>query len=210
MKVLVVEDSEWARCLYEQVLPRWGHEVARMEATPRGACAYLLEEKPDAVVLDLNLEGGHGFEALDWMGVRRPPVVIHSGNDCLYALYEAGRRGVESYIARDQDRGMLSLRRALELATRRRGIFICEPHRLDLMQLLTWKQMDALACLAVDMPLAVACDRMDGISPVTYRKHLVAAREKLGLEDLDALRRWARLAGLRFRLNGSVLMGWRT
>ncbi len=209
VKVLVVDDSEWARCLYEAVLPRWGYEVARMEASPRGACAYLLEAKPDVVILDLNLAGGHGFEALDWMGLRRPPVVIHSGNDCLYALYEAGRRGVESYIARDQDKGMRSLRRALELAPRGQGIYICEPHRLEQLQLLTWKQMDALACLAVDMSVAVACDRMDGISPVTYRKHLMAAREKLGLADVAALRLWARSAGLRFRLTGAVLMGWR-
>lgn len=205
MKVLVVEDSEWARALYSELLPRWGHDAAKMAATPRDAVQYLLNDKPDVVILDLNLEDGHGFEALDWMGVRRPPVIIHSGNDCLYALYEAGNRGVESYIARDQDKGMASLKRALELAASGRGVFICEPHRLEELSRLTWKQMDVLACLAVDMPAKVARDRMGGISAATYRKHLAAARQNLGFAGVDELRAWARAAGMRFRLRGSSL-----
>jgi CheY-like chemotaxis protein len=61
-RVLVVDDDEALRSVYSRVLTKEGYTV-RMAASAEDALAYVKEERPDAILLDLRMPliNGVGF-----------------------------------------------------------------------------------------------------------------------------------------------------
>jgi two-component system, chemotaxis family, chemotaxis protein CheY len=62
-RVLVVDDSKLARRNLRQILEPLGYEVVEAEDGMRALERYFLE-KPDIVLLDLLMQGMHGFDVL--------------------------------------------------------------------------------------------------------------------------------------------------
>jgi DNA-binding NarL/FixJ family response regulator len=63
-KVFLAEDSEFLRARIHALMVAAGHEVVGQAATPEACISGILSLKPDAVVLDVELEGGTGLEVL--------------------------------------------------------------------------------------------------------------------------------------------------
>jgi DNA-binding response OmpR family regulator len=86
-KLLVVDDEENIRLLYEKELSAEGHQVF-LAATVEQAQKMFEQQKPELVVLDLKLtaEDG-GLETLRWMREtdRKIPIVINTA----YPAYKA-------------------------------------------------------------------------------------------------------------------------
>jgi DNA-binding response OmpR family regulator len=78
-KVLVVEDEALVAMLVEDALLDAGFEVLGPAATVEEAMSLLDRERPDAVVLDLNLAGETSTPVADLLAARGIPYVIATG-----------------------------------------------------------------------------------------------------------------------------------
>lgn len=78
-KIMVVEDEALVAMLVEDALLDAGFEVLGPAATVEEAMALLAQERPDAVVLDLNLAGETSTPVADELAARGIPYVIATG-----------------------------------------------------------------------------------------------------------------------------------
>jgi DNA-binding response OmpR family regulator len=78
-KVLVVEDEALVAMLVEDALVDAGFDVLGPAATVDEAMSVLARERPDAVVLDLNLAGETSTPVADALAERGIPYVIATG-----------------------------------------------------------------------------------------------------------------------------------
>jgi DNA-binding response OmpR family regulator len=78
-KVMVVEDEALVAMLVEDALIDAGFGVMGPAATVEEAMALLSRERPDAVVLDLNLAGETSTPVADELMARGIPYVIATG-----------------------------------------------------------------------------------------------------------------------------------
>ena len=77
-KVLIVDDSAYARRVHRVILERAGHEVTEV-ATGTGAIELCMLEQPDVVVLDLSMEDIGGIQVLQTLralNVSAPVIVV--------------------------------------------------------------------------------------------------------------------------------------
>ena len=78
-RVLVVEDEALVAMLVEDALLDAGFSVIGPAATVEEAMNFLAAERPDAVVLDLNLAGETSTPVADALASRGIPYVIATG-----------------------------------------------------------------------------------------------------------------------------------
>ena len=80
-KILIVDDSAYARRIHRKILESGGHTVVEA-ASGLGALEAFGLEKPDAVLLDLSMEDLGGVEVLAQMRAMQPdtPVLVVSAD----------------------------------------------------------------------------------------------------------------------------------
>lgn len=78
-RVLVIEDEALVAMLVEDALLDAGFQVLGPAATVEEAFRFLEGERPDAVVLDLNLAGETSTPVADLLAARGIPYVIATG-----------------------------------------------------------------------------------------------------------------------------------
>ncbi len=104
--VLVVEDNADNRALVVKVLSRRGYRVAEA-VSGEEALAVARRERPDLVLMDLNLEGMSGFEAARRMkadpGLRHVPVVAITAYAMVGDRERALEAGCDGYIPKPID-----------------------------------------------------------------------------------------------------------
>jgi len=78
-KILVVDDEESIHLLYREELEEEGYEVISAMTGEEGLKLFQ-EEKPDLVILDINMPGMDGIEVLRQMKQMQPdvPVILSS------------------------------------------------------------------------------------------------------------------------------------
>ena len=84
MKILVVDDSPFARMQMKLILEENGHSVVGEAADASSACAKYKELAPDVMTLDMVMPGGGGLEVLKALQGARPAprvIIISSLND---------------------------------------------------------------------------------------------------------------------------------
>ncbi len=101
-KILVVEDEESQRILYEEELTEMGYDV-RLAATGEEALQMARKERPDLVILDIMMPGMSGLETLRELlnDDPRVPVIIHTA----YSHYKDDFMSwaAEEYIVKSSD-----------------------------------------------------------------------------------------------------------
>jgi two-component system repressor protein LuxO len=117
LPILLVEDTLPVAQLYEEYLRAAGYEVVT-HATGLGAIAWLKENAPSAIVLDLHLPDINGLEVLAQTQTLYPalPVIVATVNNSVDVAVEAMRRGAYDYIVKpfSASRLTVTLRNALE------------------------------------------------------------------------------------------------
>lgn len=102
MKILVVDDHPLVREAVAGILRELSPPLALLEASDCASALALARQHPDInlVLLDLNLPGVRGFEALDRLRQAHPtlPVVILSMHHDRESIREALRHGANGYI----------------------------------------------------------------------------------------------------------------
>jgi DNA-binding NtrC family response regulator len=108
LEVLVVDDDAAIRDSLRRVLEHAGHVVSEAESGDRAL--EMLEEKPvDAVLLDINMPGIDGLDALERIREMAPDtgVIVVSGEATIANAIKAGQRGAYDFIVKPPDRAVL-------------------------------------------------------------------------------------------------------
>jgi CheY-like chemotaxis protein len=84
MKILVVDDSPFARLQMRQILEENGHSVVGEAQDAPSACAKYKELSPEVMTLDMVMPGGGGLEVLIALQGTKPAprvIIVSSLND---------------------------------------------------------------------------------------------------------------------------------
>ena len=100
---LLVDDNERTLEALSQLVRSEGFSVS-MAPTVEGARFELSKQKPDVVLVDLNLPDGSGMSLLDAIdGIAAPAVLLITGHASVDTAIEALRRGVTDYLTKPVD-----------------------------------------------------------------------------------------------------------
>lgn len=117
MRILIADDEKNIRMTLAQILALEGFETAVAE-NGLSAQRMLLEDRFDALVVDLRMPGMDGLELLSWItdkGPQVPSIMISAHGDVKDAV-EAMKRGAADYVTKpfDPDDVVIRLKRAIE------------------------------------------------------------------------------------------------
>jgi CheY-like chemotaxis protein len=108
-RILVVDDEAEVRGVLAEFLEALGHEVSEAD---NGAAALSLvaDSRPDAVCLDLWMNGMPGLEVLDRLTRAHPelPVVIVTADPLTDTMQDARARGAFDYVRKPFDLSQLA------------------------------------------------------------------------------------------------------
>lgn len=79
MKILIVEDESLIAMMLGDMVEHAGHEVAGVVASVEGALAAIEQARPDAALVDLNLNGTRSYPVLARLREAGVPFAIASG-----------------------------------------------------------------------------------------------------------------------------------
>jgi DNA-binding NarL/FixJ family response regulator len=100
-RIVIVEDDEDVRGLVELMLEVDDRfEVIGLAADGHAGVAMVTERTPDAVILDLELPGLSGLDAIGLMGLRSPNtrILVFSAFPDPVTLIDVLRMGADSYL----------------------------------------------------------------------------------------------------------------
>jgi DNA-binding NtrC family response regulator len=128
--LLLIDDDAEILGVLGRFFERKGWDVLRA-AEPRGAAAIYERERPDLVLLDVNLPGMTGLQLLDLLRARDPDatVLMLTGMTDIATAVEAMRLGAENFLTKPVELAHLeaAVERALEkVELRRRYRFLAE------------------------------------------------------------------------------------
>ena len=196
MRVSLIEDHSIVRSGLRLLLESGGHEV--LAEYERAEEALADSARPDVYLLDLNLPGMGGLEALPALSERARVLVLSMHEEPLY-VSEAFKRGARGYVSkRAVDVTLLDALAALarnerylpaELAAELAG-YVAEPGP----EILSQRERAVISGIAAGKNLKQIAAEL-GISHKTASTYKQRALAKLGIASRD-LPRWAREHGL--------------
>jgi DNA-binding NtrC family response regulator len=105
--ILVVEDEPALREILSDMLERFDYD-ARLAGTAADAYAFAAAERPNAILLDINLPDATGTQTLDELRILRPdvPIIMVTANADEGLARETLTRGAFDYVLKpfDMDR----------------------------------------------------------------------------------------------------------
>lgn len=121
-KILVVDDDPTHLVYTQEILQADGHDVV-VHRTGFGVSVKFWKEKPDLVLLDVNMPGLSGenvcFLLERWLEERKTPVLLYSSNDEESLRRMAQKLGTAGYVMKgDPLQLRSSVRRALDARSR--------------------------------------------------------------------------------------------
>jgi DNA-binding NarL/FixJ family response regulator len=95
MKILIVDDHPVVRDGLKSAIQAHGYEVIAVAASINEARAFMAQTNPDAIIVDINLPDGSGFDLVTWSKKVCPSTVIivltlNDGADYVSAAKNAG------------------------------------------------------------------------------------------------------------------------
>lgn len=102
--VLLVEDDRFVLHALSQGLARWGYRVLTAESADDAELLLIGEERPDIVVLDINMPGKNGLDlALRLQMLDQIPFIFLTANGDHEYIEKANQYGALSYLLKPID-----------------------------------------------------------------------------------------------------------
>jgi len=105
--ILVVEDQVPLLHVIAEMVERFGYD-ARLAGTAADAYTFAKAERPDTILLDMNLPDANGTQTLDQLHRLRPdvPIIMVTANPDVVLARETLQRGAFDYVMKpfDMDR----------------------------------------------------------------------------------------------------------
>ena len=209
LRIVVVDDHE----LFRRGVRALVSTITDMEVVaeaPDGvtACAVVQEHAPDLVLMDLQMPGGSGLEAIRTIIARRPEanilvVTMYEDDESVFAAMRAGARG---YVLKDMDGDDFA--RALQvvgngeaifsraIASRMMAFFAQPSPTPRLFPQLTESEHAVLTLMARGLNNATIAHDLN-LTPKTVRNYISNIFRKLSVADRSQAIVRAREAGLQ-------------
>ncbi len=102
--ILVVEDHAPLLRVIAEMLERFGYD-ARLAGTAADAYTFAKAERPDTILLDMNLPDANGTQTLDELRLLRPdvPIIMVTANADVRLARETLTRGAFDYVMKPFD-----------------------------------------------------------------------------------------------------------
>ncbi|MBC8130952.1 MAG: response regulator transcription factor [Rhizobiaceae bacterium] len=196
MKILIVDDHVVVREGVRRLVGAIAGVVAFEAETPFEALAAFRKERPDVVVLDINLKGGSGLDVLKRLRADDPAakvVVFSMYSDLVYAT-SAQRAGGLGYVSKSapSDELLLAIRKAARGET-----YVDRETMADLgnaapagARKLSTRELEILHMLGDGKSLSDIADGL-GVAYKTIANTSTRIKEKLGVERTSDLIRFA-------------------
>ncbi len=187
IRILLVEDQFFARLALRTVIDgRDDMRVVAEAAKGTEAVALFAEHQPDVTIMDLNLPGISGFEAIrELRSVDAAACIVvlsnYQGSEDVHRALTAGAMGYLTKDASDDDlvEAILTVRRGRQYLMASVAGLIRNRSTVDE---LTARELEVLDLLAKGLSNQEIADRLS-IAEKTVRSHLTHLFAKLGVED---------------------------
>lgn len=194
-RLLVVDDHAVVRHGIQAACVAHGFHIAGLASNIAEARSAIAALKPDAVIVDINLPDGTGFDLIQWIRRldRDLPIIVLSLNDSLEYINAARKVGANSYVIKSAP--IEELIAAIEFA-------MLSPHSFSSKIMvgsskfsLTAREFDVLALIANGLS-NVQISKQLHISLSTVKTHVSAILQKLSVENRVGAVKVARESGL--------------
>ncbi len=103
MKVLIVDDHAVVRHGLKSAIESHGHQVVAEAGSINEAQAFMAQTNPDAIIVDINLPDGSGFDLVSWSRRVSPTtaIVVLTLNDGADYVRSAKSAGANAFIVKN-------------------------------------------------------------------------------------------------------------
>lgn len=201
-RVLVVEDHEIVRMGLRLGLDPTDIEICGEATTAADAIEMVESLKPDAVLMDIRMQGGDGLNALGRLKLDHPdlPILLFSAYDNPTYIARAVALGAAGYVLKSSgnERLIEALRLALsgesawtrEELRRVTGALATPRMSQDIEVPLTQRESEVLRQMALGLTNKEIA-KMLGISYETVKEHVQHILRKIGVSDRTQAAVWA-------------------
>lgn len=210
MKLVLGDDQAIFLDALSTVLIQRGYEVGAVARSPEEMIAYVHHQRPDACLIDCNLEVDEGLRTIQRVveASQDTTIVVLGADPGAESAELALDAGASGYL--HQSRGVEVLVSALErMPNGERVVDVpdtgpaCKPRRAShadtVAATLTARERECLSLLVAGLDTAAIMSRM-GVSRTTVRTHLQAVLTKLGVHS--------RLEAASFAVRHNLVDAW--
>ncbi|WP_068263157.1 response regulator [Rubripirellula obstinata] len=202
VKLLIVDDHEIIRTGLHAMFSGTDFEIAAEATTAAEALAEVEKATPDAVLMDIRMEGGDGLNALGRLKLDHPdlPIVLFSAYDNPTYIARAVALGASGYVLKNatRDRLLAALKTAAagesawtrEELRRVTGALATPRLSQDIEVPLTQRESEVLRQMALGLTNKEIA-KMLGISYETVKEHVQHILRKIGVSDRTQAAVWA-------------------
>jgi len=196
MKVLIVDDHAVVRHGLKSAIQSFGYEVVAVAGSINEARAFMAQTNPDAIIVDINLPDGSGFDLVTWSRRVSPriAIVILTLNDGQDYVRAAKNAGANAFIVKSAP--LSDLTAALDFAISSPHSFSSKLSNLPEVEGgLTAREIDVLQSINLGLSnSAIAKNLFLSIS--TVKTHVSSILDKLNADNRVQALKIARERGL--------------
>lgn len=196
MKVLIVDDHAVVRHGLKSAIQSHGYTVVAEAASINEAQAFMAQTNPDAIIVDINLPDGSGFDLVTWSRRVSPAtaIVVLTLNDGEDYVRAAKSAGANAYIVKNAP--LTDVIAALDFA-------ISSPHSFSSKQIcssevdsgLSSREIDVLQSINLGLSNSAIATNLY-ISVSTVKTHVSSILRKLDADNRVQALSIARQRGL--------------
>jgi DNA-binding NarL/FixJ family response regulator len=196
MKIVIVDDHAVVRHGLQSAIQSHGYEVVAVAGSINEAKSFMAQTNPDAIIVDINLPDGSGYDLVSWARKVSPTIAIvvltlNDGADYIRAAKDAG---ANAFIVKSAP--LSDLLAALDLALSSQSLFSSKnvsPSEID--SGLSAREIDVLQLINLGSSNGAIASNLF-ISVSTVKTHVSSILRKLDAGNRVQALKIARERGL--------------
>ena len=183
MKVLIVDDHAVVRHGLKTAIQAHGYEVAAVAGSINEAQAFMAQTNPDAIIIDINLPDGSGFELVTWARKLSPiiAIIVLTLNDGADYVRAAKNAGANAFIVKSAP--LSDLLAALDFALSSPTSFSSKPiFKIGIDSGLTPREINILQSINLGLSNTAISTQLF-ISVSTVKTHISSIFRKLEADN---------------------------
>jgi DNA-binding NarL/FixJ family response regulator len=196
MKIVIVDDHAVVRHGLQSAIQSHGYEVVAVAGSINEAKSFMAQTNPDAIIVDINLPDGSGYDLVSWARKVSPTIaiVVLTLNDGADYLRAAKSAGANAFIVKSAP--LSDLLAALDLALNSQSLFSSKkvsPSEID--SGLSAREIDVLQLINLGSSNGAIASNLF-ISVSTVKTHVSSILRKLDAGNRVQALKIARARGL--------------